>query len=111
MHDLRDEVAAESGTSVGDRDDWIAAVARDWRSAPLSDADRALCGFAETMTLSASAMTASDLEPLRAAGLDDRAIHDAAQTIGLFNYLNRLTDALGIDPEDWMPELPGCPAA
>jgi uncharacterized peroxidase-related enzyme len=96
---------------VGDRDDWIAAVAQDWRSAPLDAVDRALCGFAETMTLASATMTARDLEPLRAVGLDDRAIHDAAQTIGLFNYLNRLSDALGVDPEDWMPELPGCPPA
>jgi alkylhydroperoxidase family enzyme len=36
---------------------------------------------------------------LRAAGLDDVAIHDVAQIAALFNYYNRIADGLGIDPE------------
>jgi alkylhydroperoxidase family enzyme len=47
-------------------------------------------------------MTAADLEPLRAQGFDDVAIHDAVQITALFNYYNRLADGLGIDPEpEW----------
>lgn len=52
-------------------------------------------------------MRAADLAPLREAGLDDRAIHDAAQVIAFFNYINRIADALGVEPETWMPPLPG----
>jgi len=33
-------------------------------------------------------------------GFDDRAIHDAAQIIVYFNYINRIVDGLGIDEED-----------
>ena len=44
-------------------------------------------------------MTEDDLAPLRAAGLDDRAITDAAQTIAHFNYINRIADGLGVDME------------
>jgi len=51
-------------------------------------------------------MDAADLEPLRAAGLDDRAIHDAVQAVSYFNYINRVADALGVDLE---PEMPGDP--
>ncbi len=44
-------------------------------------------------------MGEADIEALRAAGLDDAAIHDATQIIGFFNYINRVADALGVEPE------------
>jgi alkylhydroperoxidase family enzyme len=44
-------------------------------------------------------MAEADVAALRAAGFDDAAIHDAAQVIGYFNYVNRVADGLGIDPE------------
>ena len=34
-----------------ERDDWLRAVAVDWRTAKLSGVDRALCVFAEKLTL------------------------------------------------------------
>ena len=49
---------------------------------------------------------ADDLQPLRAAGLNDRAIHDAVQVISYFNYINRVADALGTDLEPEMPQRP-----
>lgn len=42
------------------------------------------------------AMVEADVLALRAAGLDDVAIHDVAQVTALFNYYNRLADGLGI---------------
>jgi alkylhydroperoxidase family enzyme len=47
-------------------------------------------------------MTPQDLDELRAGGLTDSEIHDAVQVISYFNYINRLADALGCDPEPWM---------
>ena len=39
---------------------------------------------------------------LRTVGLDDVAIHDAIQVIAYFNYLNRVAEGVGTDPEpDW----------
>jgi alkylhydroperoxidase family enzyme len=39
---------------------------------------------------------------LRAHGLDDETIHDAIQVIGYFNYINRVAEAVGTDPEpEW----------
>jgi uncharacterized peroxidase-related enzyme len=78
----------------------VAAVAQDWRRAPLSAADRALCAFAETMTRAAHDMTEGDVDGLRARGFGDRAVHDASQVVALFNSINRFADALGVDPED-----------
>ncbi len=39
------------------------------------------------------------MSKLREAGLSDRAIHDAAQVTAYFNYINRIADGLGVDPE------------
>ncbi len=48
-------------------------------------------------------MTEADLEPLRAAGLDDRAIVDANQVVAYFNYVNRIADGLGVELEPSWP--------
>ena len=55
-------------------------------------------------------MTAADVAALRAAAFDDTAIHDAAQVVSFFNYINRIADALGVEPETGLPALPGDPA-
>ena len=83
-------------------DAFVHAVARDWRTAPLSAMDRALCEFAEKLTITPYAMSPADLDILRSHGLDDRAIHDATQVISYFNYINRIADALGVEPEDFI---------
>ena len=75
------------------------ALVRDWRSAPLSAADHALCAFAAKLTRDQQAMSSTDLDTLRAHGFDDRAIHDATQIIGYFNAITRIADALGVEPE------------
>jgi len=77
----------------------VHAVARDWRTAPLTEADRALCGLAEKLTHHQDEMSPADLDGLRAHGFDDRAIHDAVQVISYFNYITRVADALGVEPE------------
>ena len=51
------------------------------------------------MTRTSSAVREQDLETLRRHGLSDRAILDAVEVIAYFNYINRVADALGIDPE------------
>ena len=41
---------------------------------------------------------------LRAQGLDDATIHDAIQVIAYFNYINRVAEGVGTDPEpEWEP--------
>lgn len=83
-------------------DAFVHAIAGDWRSAPLSEADRALCEFAEKLTHRQQEMTPEDVEGLRAHGFDDRAVHDAVQVVGYFNYITRVADALGVEPEDFI---------
>lgn len=79
------------------------AVVSDWRSAPLSEVDRALCAFATKLTHDQDDMEPADLDKLREHGLDDDAIHDAVQVIGYFNYISRIADALGVEGEMFIP--------
>lgn len=78
------------------------AIARDWRTAPLSSVDHALCAFASKLSLRQREMSPADLDALREHGLDDRAIHDAVQVIAFFNYITRIADGLGVESEDFI---------
>ncbi len=99
--DLRAEIATEGGdTTLAD------AILADWRRAPLDAADRALCAYAEKLTRTPASVTEADLQPLRAAGLDDAAIHHAIQVIGYFNYINRVADGVHVELEPDMPPYP-----
>src|SRR5438045_3082609 len=82
---------------------FVAAVKTDWRKAELAKPDRLLCEYAVKLTRAPAECSRADVEALRAGGFDDRAIHDAVQVIGYFNYVNRVADALGTDPEDFYP--------
>jgi alkylhydroperoxidase family enzyme len=77
-------------------------VARDWKTADLSAEDRALCEHAARLTHDQKSNTPAHLDALRDHGFDDRAIHDATQVIGYFNYVTRVADGLGIDLEDFV---------
>src|SRR5438477_11679839 len=89
--------------SAENADELVHAIVRDWRTAPLSPADLGLCAFATKLTHEPHSMSASDVGFLRAHGLDDRAIHDAVQVIAYFNYVTRVADALGVEPETFIP--------
>ncbi|MFG0315816.1 MAG: peroxidase-related enzyme [Planctomycetota bacterium JB042] len=95
MADLRSE--------VDDDDELARAVATDHRTAPISARQRAMLEFAWKLTRTPAEMTREDVDALRAHGLDDRAVTDVTQVAAYFNYINRIADALGVDPEDFMP--------
>jgi uncharacterized peroxidase-related enzyme len=57
-----------------------------------------LLAFAEKLTREPGAIREDDVEQLRRAGLDDRAILDACNAIAYFNYANRMTLGLGLSP-------------
>jgi uncharacterized peroxidase-related enzyme len=79
-------------------------AAHDYRNAELAPPVRALCDFALKLTSRPAAVGHGDVEELRAQGWDDPAIHDAIQVIAYFNYINRVAEGVGIEPEpDWEP--------
>lgn len=83
-------------------DRFVQAVAANWRQAPLSPADHALCLYAAKLTATPAAMTAVDVADLRRHEFTDRAIHDATQVIAYFNYINRVADALDVEVEPFV---------
>jgi alkylhydroperoxidase family enzyme len=42
----------------------------------------------------------SDVDALRAAGFDDRAIHDICAITAYFAFVNRIADGLGVELEE-----------
>ncbi|MGH7490992.1 MAG: carboxymuconolactone decarboxylase family protein [bacterium] len=75
----------------------MAAVLADWRTAPVTEKVRSTLGFLEKLTLSPAAVEPADIEGMRAAGLSDRAIHEAIYVCFLFNVMDRLADAFGFE--------------
>jgi alkylhydroperoxidase family enzyme len=70
---------------------------RAWREAPgLSERDRALCTVAEKLSGTPTRMIEADWAPLRSLGLDDEGCLEVAHIVGIFNYLTRLADGLGL---------------
>jgi uncharacterized peroxidase-related enzyme len=81
-------------------DDTLAQqVRRDWRTAPLSTADRVMLGYVEMVTRDPREVQATTLDDLRSAGFDDRAILQITMIAAWFNYINRMADALGVGRE------------
>ncbi len=74
----------------------------NYRTAGLPRKERVILDFVTKLTLNPAAMEASDLEILRREGLSDRALLEVVHIAGYFNYINRVADALGVDPEpEW----------
>lgn len=60
----------------------------------------ALLRYAEKLTLTPGEMLQSDIEALRAMGVDDGQILEANQIIGYFNYVNRCLNGLGVSTDN-----------
>jgi uncharacterized peroxidase-related enzyme len=91
--DLRSEVGGESEAL---------AVQDDYRAAGLTAREVALLDYAVKLTKDPRAVSRGDLDALRGAGYTDEQLVDAVQCVGYFNYINRVLDGLGVDPEPGM---------
>jgi alkylhydroperoxidase family enzyme len=69
----------------------------DLDACPISESEKAALRFAERMTTGAGSMGEPDVEALR-AHYDEPQIVELACVVGLFNYLNRFAEALGMWP-------------
>ena len=65
----------------------------------LSEAQRALLGYALRLTRDPASCQREHVDALRSAGASDAEIHATVQVAAYFNYINRVADALGVDPE------------
>ena len=77
----------------------IAALRRDYKRAPISDAERVMCEYVVQLTKDATAVSRDDHARLRDAGFDDKAILQITLIASWFNYINRVADALGVGRE------------
>lgn len=71
----------------------------DYRRARLDSGTQALLKYAERVTRNPAKMTKEDIDALRTEGFSDEAILDAACVASYFNYINRISEALGVELE------------
>lgn len=81
-------------------EDMVAALQDDYRTAPISAAERAMLDFAVDITEDATRVSRETLDGLRAHGFDDRGILQITLIASWFNYINRVADALGVGRDD-----------
>lgn len=78
---------------------FVQAIVRDYPSAPISEAERALLDHAVKLTREPWACTEADVQRLRGAGWSHRAILDLTFVVGYFAFVNRIADGLGVELE------------
>ena len=74
----------------------VEALKKDYRTAPISDQDKAMVEYVIKLTKDATKVSPADHDKLRAAGFDDRGILQITLIASWFNYINRVADALGV---------------
>ena len=74
----------------------VDALKRDYSTAPISEQDRVMLDYVVKLTKDATKCSPQDHEKLRAAGFDDKGILQITLIASWFNYINRVSDALGV---------------
>lgn len=74
----------------------VAALQKDYRTAPVTDQDKVMVEYVVKITKDATQCSRADHEKLRAVGFDDRGILQITLIAAWFNYINRVADALGV---------------
>jgi uncharacterized peroxidase-related enzyme len=78
------------------------AVARDYREANLAARDRVLLDAAVALTCEPAERTRADVERVREYGFDDGSILKLTEIAALYNLVNRVVSALGVELEAGM---------
>lgn len=73
-----------------------------WRTYALPPKTRALLAYAEKLTEAPAMLEDADVDELRRAGWDDRAIYEATVLTAFYNFSGRLEAASGL-PMDEVP--------
>jgi hypothetical protein len=68
-------------------------------AAETSEQDKVVLGFAEKLVRHAYKVTAADAESFRDSGLDDAAYVDVLNTVSIQTSLDRVANALGVQPD------------
>ena len=76
--------------------DLVAQLRADYKTAPITEAERVMCDYVVKLTKDATQVLPDDHRKLREAGFDDTAILQITLIASWFNYINRVADALGV---------------
>ena len=68
---------------------------------------RAMLDFAVVVSVASRTIEQCTVDELKAAGLSDEDVLNVVEVAGFFNYYNRMVDALGVEPEDFMASNSG----
>lgn len=71
----------------------------------LTERQRAVAAFARRVASDSSAVSAADLETLRAVGFDEVDVVELVAATAQANFANTVADATGITPDDESPRL------
>ena len=77
----------------------VLRIQQDYTQVEFDPQTRTLLDVAVKLTLDIHDMDKTDIEGLRAHGFSDEDILDAVHLISYFNFVNRVLDALGAEPE------------
>ena len=89
-----------AGASATEQERQLAALTADtFEAAAWPPEERALMTYAEKLTRAPGEIAPPDAADLRAAGFDDRAIHDVCAIVAYFAFVNRIADGLGVELE------------
>ena len=83
-------------------DQLVDGVKQDYTRLDLSPGERAMLDYAVKLTVAPSSVGAEDIQTLRAQGFDDRDILDIVYVICLYNFNDRIADAMGIKGHDFL---------
>ena len=95
LYDLRSETQDQT---------LVDEIALDWKTSSLNAKQILLCEFAEKLTLKPGQVSKDDFNKLKKADFSDKEISETVQVISYFNYINRVADGLGLEPEEFIDE-------
>jgi len=78
----------------------LAAIARDYHDANLTEEEVAVMEFAEKVIENAGSITQSDVDHLKSFGLSDEAILDITLAAAARSFFSKTLDALNTKPDD-----------
>jgi alkylhydroperoxidase family enzyme len=68
----------------------------------LTPAERVLMDYVKLITENSASSTAEDVQKLRDAGWREEQIAEAVYIIAMFAFFNRVADAFGIAPQNYL---------
>ncbi len=89
----------------------VLKIQEDYRQVTFDQPTRQLLDYAVKLTLDIHNMSKADIEALQTVGFSDETILDAVHLISYFNFVNRVLDALGAEPEPGMRFGQSAPAS